>query len=86
MRYDLHSLALRVTALEARDASPSLDLSPEHLKYVYHLARQLRQQRGLPVGDILAMLAEHFRVEDVSLLPEKDWPAVLDWFASLLEE
>src|SRR5579871_221150 len=86
VQYDQRSHELRLAALEARDTSPSLDVSPEHLKHIFQIGRQLRQRRGLAVVDILAMLAEHFRVEDVSLLPESAWPAVLDWFASLLEE
>jgi hypothetical protein len=86
LQYDLHNYELRFAALEANDVDSSLDLSPEHLKYIFRLARQLSERRGLAVVDILALLAEHFRVGDVSLLLEKDWPAVLDWFSSLLEE
>lgn len=85
MRYDQQRLALHFAALEARDASPTATISPEQLAHIFRLARQLAARKGLPVLDILAILAEHFRVEDVSVLPAKNWPAVLDWFSSMLE-
>jgi predicted GIY-YIG superfamily endonuclease len=84
--YDLHKQGRRIAALEAGHASPAGGLSDAQLGYIYRRAHQAPQRSGYPVAKILAGLAEHFRVEDVSDLPEKDWPAVLEWFAGLLEE
>ncbi|HEY7348465.1 MAG TPA: hypothetical protein VH599_09150 [Ktedonobacterales bacterium] len=86
VQYDQQSQALRITALEAGNASPAKGLSGQRLAYIYQRADKLRQAQGYPIADVLAGLAAHFRVADIYDLPEKDWPAVLDWFASLLEE
>ncbi|HEY7348651.1 MAG TPA: hypothetical protein VH599_10085 [Ktedonobacterales bacterium] len=73
----------RVTTLEGGPARPIVAYSGQRLKQIYLLARQLRASQGLPIGETLAGLADHFEVEDVSDLPESAWPAVLDWFDSL---
>jgi len=85
VRRDVHTLALRMAAIEARDARSTVGLSPQRLAHIYLLARRVRAQQGYRVADLLKGLTDHFQVEDVSDLPEKDWPAVLIWFDSLLE-
>ena len=75
-----------MTALEGGPTRPLVGYSPQRLAQVYLLANRLRQRRGWPIAETLAALAEHFRVADVFDLPEKDWPAIVDWFTSLLED
>jgi len=84
VQYDQHTQALRIAALEARGVSPADGLPQERLAHVYQLANQVRQRQGYRIAEILAGLAAHFQVEDIYFLPEKDWPAVLVWFESLL--
>jgi hypothetical protein len=76
----------RVTALEGGSARPTVGLSGQRLEYIYLLAARARQKYGYPIAMTLAGLAERFQVADVFDLPDKDWPAVLDWFSALLEE
>jgi hypothetical protein len=76
----------RIAALEAGNARPSGRLSDHQLGYIYRCAHEVHQHHGYALSDLLAGLAAHFRVENIYYLPDKDWPAVLDWFASLLEE
>lgn len=76
----------RVTALESGTAHPAIDSPAERLWQIHLFANQLRQRRGWPIAETRAALAEHFRVADVFDLPEKEWPAIRDWFTSLLEE
>lgn len=85
VEYDQHNLALRVVAIEASDARPAGGLSAQQLGHICQLVQQLHAQQGYRVVDLLTGLADHFRVEDFTALPEKDWPAVLVWFDSLLE-
>lgn len=84
VQYDQHSQEMRIAALEARDARPAGGLSNQQLGHLCQLARQVRAQQGYRVVDLLTGLADHFRVEDFTCLQEKDWPAVLVWFESLL--
>lgn len=84
MRQEQHNQALRLAALEARDARPTVGFSPQRLAHIYLLAQRVRAQHGYRIADTLAGLTDHFQVEDVSDLQEKDWPAVLTWFESLL--
>jgi hypothetical protein len=79
-------LVERVAALEGGPAGSTIGVSPQRLAHIYLLAHRARQRYGYRIGDTLAGLADHFRVEDIYDLPEKDWPAILSWFASLLEE
>lgn len=80
------ALEERITALEGGTAHPVIDYSAQRLWQIHLFADQLRQRRGLPIGETLEALAEHFGVVDAFDLPEKDWPAIRDWFTSLLEE
>jgi hypothetical protein len=74
----------RVTTLEGGPARHAMiAFSPQRLAHLYLLARQLRASQGLPIGETLAGLADHFEVEDISDLPDSAWPAVLTWFDSL---
>lgn len=85
VEYDQHNQALRMAALEARDARPAGGLSAQQLGHICQLAQQLHTQQGYRVIDLLMGLADHFRVQNFTALSEKDWPAVLVWFDSLLE-
>ncbi|HEY7357848.1 MAG TPA: hypothetical protein VH590_15325 [Ktedonobacterales bacterium] len=80
------ALVERVTALEGGAAGPTIGVEPQRLAQVYLFANRLRQRRSWPITKTLAGLAEHFHVTDVFDLPEKNWPAVLEWFESLLED
>lgn len=80
------ALVERVTALEGGTAHPVISSPAQRLWQIHLWANQLRQRRGWPIADTRAALAQHFSVADVFDLPEKDWPAVCDWFTSLLEE
>ena len=66
--------------------SSNLSFSPQRLSHIYLLAYRLRQRHQMPIAETLAGLADHFRVADVFDLPEKEWPTILDWFSSLLED
>jgi hypothetical protein len=81
-----HHQALRLSVLEAGEIHSTRGSFAERLLHIYLYARQLRARRGMRITETLAALTEHFRVEDISDLSEKDWPAVRDWFTSLLEE
>jgi hypothetical protein len=76
----------RVTTLEGGPARPLVGFSPQRLAQINLLAYRARQKHGYPIAMTLAGLAERFQVADVFDLPDKDWPAVLDWFSALLEE
>ncbi len=86
VRHDQYRQGLRIAALEARDASPATGLSGQRLEYIFRCAHQFQQRHGARIDETLAGLAAHFRVENIYYLPERDWPAVLEWFESLLEE
>ncbi len=86
IRYGLHSHELRLAALEAGNARQAAGLSDQQLGYIYRCAHQVSQRQGYEIDTTLAGLAAHFRVKNIYYLPESAWPAVLDWFASPLEE
>ena len=86
VEYDQHSQALRIAALEGRDASSAKGLSGERLKYIYQQTDEIRQRHRHSIAEMLAALAAHFHVADIYDLPDEDWPAVLIWFESLLED
>ena len=75
-----------VTALESKPTTSIIGFSPQRLSHIYLLAYRLRQRHHMPIAETLAGLADHFRVADVFDLPEKEWPTILDWFSSLLED
>jgi hypothetical protein len=76
----------RITAPEAGEVRSTLGSFAERLVQINLLASRARQKYGYPIAMTLAGLAERFQVADVFDLPDKDWPAVLDWFSALLEE
>jgi hypothetical protein len=80
------NLKERVTVLEGGTTHSVIGYSGQRLLQIHLFADQLRQWRGWPIAETLTALAEHFGVADVFDLPEKDWPAIRDWFTSLLEE
>jgi hypothetical protein len=80
---DQHTQHLRLLALESGHARPSIGLSPQRSTHLIFLARQLRQQRGIPVTDTLNALAAHFQSPDAFDLPDTAWPAILTWFENL---
>ncbi len=81
-----HHQALRLAALEAGEIQSIMGSFARRMLHIVLLARELRARRGMRLIETLDALAQHFRVEDFSDLPEKDWPAIRDWFTSLLEE
>ncbi|HLV97848.1 MAG TPA: hypothetical protein VKT82_04140 [Ktedonobacterales bacterium] len=81
---DQHSQHLRLLALESGHARPSIGLSPQRTSHLVFLARQLRQQRGIPIDDTLAALAARFQVPSAFDLPDTAWPSILAWFDGLL--
>jgi hypothetical protein len=80
------ALVERVAALEGGPTGSTIGVLPQRLAHVYLLANRARQRYGYPIAATLAGLAEHFHAADVYDLPERDWSAILDWFASVLEE
>jgi len=83
---DQHDLKERVTLLEGGAARPVIGVSPQRLAQLYLLANRVRQRYGYSTAKTLEGLVAHVQVEDVYDLPESAWPAILDWFASLLED
>lgn len=81
---DQHTQHLRLLALESGQARPTVGLSPQRTTHLIFLARQLRQQRGIPISDTLAALAARFQIAEAYDLPDTAWPAILAWFEGLL--
>ena len=80
---------LRIIVLEAQEARPArpiIGVSPQRLEQLYALAHRVRQRYGHRIDETLRGLADRFRVEDVYDLPEKDWPAALEWLSTMLED
>ncbi len=86
LQYNQQSQARRIAALEVGKDSPTTGLPAQRLEYIYQNAHELRKRRGWPIAETLAGLADHFQSEDIYYLLEKEWPAILDWFASLLKD
>jgi hypothetical protein len=80
------ALVEQVNSLERGPARPTVGLSPQRLERLLLLAHELRQRKGLLIDETFVALAGHFQVENIFYLPEKDWPAILLWFESMLEE
>lgn len=82
----LKTLEAEYKKLDAQYEEERLDFQATIAAHSHIVAARVYARRGVPIAETLAALAAHFQVKDMYDLPESAWPAVLDWFASLLED